>query len=411
VPDASDLNHGVLRGASRPRLLLLERKLDTQGGVAAVAAWTLQALSRDYDLTLLCWKAPNLGAMNRFFGTSLQAGDFKVIATNPMIRGIVALDPDPGSIQSWCVLLRRCQRIQHRYELVLGGELEADFGVPGIQYLVCSAISSLYPRVCHRIDTSGWRRIRSLIRGELRPWMLVARFSFEQMKKNVTLTDSNWIGELVHRAYGIETTTVYPPASGNFARTPWRQREDGFVCVGRLNPDKRIEWIIETLARVRTQFPDLKLHIAGSLDSTPDAGAYRRKVAALTRSNANWVYLHENLSRPDLIELLSRNRYGIHAHTEEHFGIAVAEMLLAGCIPFVYRRGGPAEIVEYDPRLIYASQNEAVERILGMVGDPVIQQETIAKLEKRAPLFTAERFMEGIRTAVASELARRTIQR
>jgi len=399
----------VLPGARRPRLLLIERKLDAQGGVAAVASWILQALSRDYDLTLLCWKSPDLEAMNRFFGTSLQEGDFKVIATNPVIRRIVALDPDPGSIQSWCVLLRRCKRIQHRYDLVLGGELEADFGVPGIQYLVCSAVSSLYPRVWHHMETGAWRRIRSLIRGDLPPWMLIANFSFERMKKNITLTDSNWIGELVQRAYGIETATIYPPASGDFVHRPWAQREDGFICVGRLNPDKRIEWMVETLGRVRTQAPDLQLHIAGSLDATPDAVAYRRKVVALTRSNASWVHLHENLSRADLMELLSRYRYGIHAHKEEHFGIAVAEMVLAGCIPFVYQQGGPAEIIEHDPRLLYASADQAVEKILDMINNRDLQQETITKLEKRASLFSAEQFMEAIRAVVAKELMRRTL--
>jgi glycosyltransferase involved in cell wall biosynthesis len=393
----------------RPRLLLVERKLDTQGGVAAVGAWALQALSRDYDLTLLCWKRPDLDAMNRFFGTSLADGDFKVIATNAIIRRIVALDPDPGSIQSWCVLLRRCKAIQHSYDLVIGAEIEADFGVPGIQYLVCSAVSALYPRVWHNLESGTFSKTRGLIGGGLRPWMMVANFSFDRMKKNVTLTDSNWVGDLVRQTYGIETTTVYPPAGGNFLRRSWSQREDGFVCVGRLHPDKRIEWIIETLARVRAEFPGLRLHIAGSRDDAPDAPAYRRQLLALIRSHASWVELHEDMPRTELVQLLSRNRYGIHAHTEEHFGIAVAEMLLAGLIPFVHHHGGPAEIVEHNPRLIYASADQAVENILAMVSNREMQEQTIARLEKRAQRFTAERFMEEIRAVVAHELMRRKV--
>ena len=387
-----------------PRLLVVERKLDTQGGVAAVGAWTLQALSRDYDVTLLCWKRPDLEAMNRFFGTSLADGDFKVIATHTIIRRIVALDPDPGSIQSWCVLLRRCKAIQHRYDLTVGAEIEADFGVPGIQYLVCSAVSGLYPRVWHNLESGAFSRIRGLIGGKLRPWMMVANFSFDRMKKNLTLTDSNWVGDLVRQTYGIETTTVYPPAGGNFLRPPWSQREDGFVCIGRLHADKRIEWIIDTLARVRAEFPGLRLHIAGSRDDARHAPAYRRQLLSLIRCHASWVELHEDLTRTELIQLLARNRYGIHAHTEEHFGIAVAEMLLAGMIPFVHHHGGPAEIVERDPRLTYASADQAVRNILQMVSNREIQKETIARLAKRAELFTAQRFMDEIRAVVAREL-------
>jgi glycosyltransferase involved in cell wall biosynthesis len=367
----------------------------------------LQALTRDYDVTLLCWKPPDLDATNRFFGTSVQASALKIITIPWVFRRIAEWDPDPGSIQGWCLLMRRCKQLQSQYDLVLGTELEADYGVPGIQYIHSPGLVSFYPPAAATLDRRWWRRCAALLRGELRPWMLVADFSFECMRSNTTLTSSNWIGEVIAKAYRIETETLYPPAGGNFLRAPWEHREDGFVCVGRLSRNKRIEWMIENLARVRVQQPGLKFHIAGSLDSAPDAQPYRRQLLELVRANSQWVQFHENLSREDLLGLLARNRYGIHANLEEHFGIAVAEMMLAGCIPFVYHKGGPVEIVGGDPHLTYTSADDAVGKILQMMSDPALQQGTLERLAARAHLFTVERFMRDVGALVARELTRR----
>jgi glycosyltransferase involved in cell wall biosynthesis len=367
----------------------------------------LQELTPHYDVTLLCWKPPDLAATNRFFGTSLQARAMKIITIPWIFRRIAELDPDPGSIQGWCLLMRRCKQLQSHYDLVLGTELEADYGVPGIQYIHSPGLAAFYPPPASALDPRWWRRCVALVRGELRPWMLLADFSFARMRMNTTLTSSVWIGEVVAKAYAIQTETLYPPAGGNFVRTPWAQRDDGFVCVGRLSRTKRIEWMIDTLARVKAQHPGLKFHIAGSLDSAPDAQTYRRQLAELVRSHSQWVHLHDNLSRDELLCLLARNRYGIHANLEEHFGIAVAEMLLAGSIPFVYHQGGPVEIVGGDPHLTYASSDDAVEKILHMMSDGALQQNTLESLAARAPLFTVERFMRDVRALVARELHRR----
>lgn len=225
----------------------------------------------------------------------------------------------------------------------------------------------------------------------------------------MTLTNSDWVGDLVRKTYGIETVTLYPPAAGGFRRMPWAQRENGFVCIGRINPCKRIEWIVELLDRVRTEIPEVRLHIVGPSDIMPGSHAYRRKLAELFRSNADWVELHENLPREELLELLARNRYGIHAHTDEHFGIAVAEMVLAGCIPFVYDRGGPVEIVGGDSRLLYSSADDAMEKIVRTMTDLPQQENLLTKLAARAQLFSAERFMREVRGIVERALAARQV--
>ena len=226
-PLTSERQSGASACLRRKHLLFVQRE-QPRGGAAAVAAWMMQALIPDYDITLLSWRRPDLRALDLFFGTSLHATELKVITISPWVRRIVELDPDPGSIQDWCVLLRRCKQIRRQYDLVLSAEMEADFGAPGIQYIHFPALTAFYPAQASA-PTLRWRQKgTALVRGALRPWMVVADYSFERMRRNLTLVNSDWIGELVSQAYGIEAVTVYPPAAGEFPPIPWEQREECF---------------------------------------------------------------------------------------------------------------------------------------------------------------------------------------
>jgi hypothetical protein len=92
--------------------------------------------------------------------------------------------------------------------------------------------------------------------------------------------------------------------------------------VGRIDPCKRFEWIIETLARVRSRLPEVRLHIVNPAEILPGTKEYRKSLCSLIRANAEWVDWHEDLSREELIALLSHTRYGIHAHTHAHDPVA-----------------------------------------------------------------------------------------
>jgi hypothetical protein len=97
----------------------------------------------------------------------------------------------------------------------------------------------------------GLRRRSIFSFGELRPWVVLADYSFDRMKQNLTITNSDGIGDLFRSVYGIESVTLYPPADGDFRPLPWSQRENGFVAIGRINVCKRFEWIIETITPER----------------------------------------------------------------------------------------------------------------------------------------------------------------
>ena len=103
--------------------------------------------------------------------------------------------------------------------------------------------------------------------------------------------------------------------------------------------------------------------------------------------------------------LLCESAYGIHARPGEAFGIAIAEMITAGCVPFVPAQGGPAEIVDHNPALVYDTPNEAVEKIDSMLENPSLEAATRAFIEQRAQKSSAESFMRDIRRVVGEFVA------
>ena len=90
---------------------------------------------------------------------------------------------------------------------------------------------------------------------------------------------------------------------------------------------------------------------------------------------------------------------------EEHFGMAPAEMVRAGCIVWVPDAGGQVEIVA-DPRLIYGSVDDAVAKIVRTLRDPGEQAALRAHLAGRWPLFSTDCFMREVRAAVDEAIAR-----
>ncbi len=389
----------------RPRILLVHSRIRPHGGSNGVLVWTLQALRRDFDVTLLTWQPFDLAAMNRYFGTSLEPSDFRVSHVNPAIRRLIELDPDPGTVQPYSYLMRICKKMVNDFDLLFTTHNEADLGAPSMQYVHVPAFAHVYSKVIHSLDVSLTAKLSALGRGTVRPWMLLSNFSFDRMKQNVTIVNSDWTGRWFQHVYQVPTITVYPPAAGEFPNVPWEDREDGFVVIGRLNPNKRSHWCLRVLEIVRRSFPRITLHIIGSTSAFWDEASYYKKLILLIKTNAAWVTLHENVSREKLQQIVSRQRYGMHAMRDEHFGMAPAEMVLAGCIPFVHNSGGPPEIVGQDLRLIYDSAEDAAKKILYVLRSPAEQAHIRAGLALRKDLFRPEAFMAGILREVSRRLS------
>lgn len=376
------------------KLLLIQPNLYYPGGGNTVAVWILEALKSDYALSVLTWAPVSLEHINTFYGTSLKKSDLRVYCLPSIIRRLVELDPDPNSIQGECILMRLGKIMTKKFNVVIMAQGEADLGGRSIQYIHYPWYGHLY-RKLNPAERNTRTHLNALLT-YLRPWRIISGFSFERMKNNLTLVNSNWIGLRVMDDYGIPSITVNPPVAGKFPDVPWEERENGFVCIGRISPEKRYGSIIDILADVRKTGEDVHLHIIGAMGKKRFDREYYKKIRERVVRNASWVYLHENIERSKLIDLITRHKYGVHRMEDEPFGIAIAEMIHGCCIVFAAKFAGPPEIVGEEEQLLFTSNEEAVAKILQVIRQKDLQNGMRRHLDDRKELYSVERFMNQI---------------
>lgn len=367
------------------------------GGGNAVAAWTIQALAPYHAVTVLSFRHPSLSEVDGFYGTDLQAYD---IAWTLPARGLRAVReifervPTPLDVLKRQLLGRAAKQLAPQYDLVIATENELDFGVWGIQYVH-------YPWLTRRAGT-GLRRLLLWPGAPLdlyyRLSFAVSRYDAAAMRRNLTLTNSDWTAGKIVEAHGIRARTLYPPVPEDVAREAlgWEQREHGFVAVGRFATEKRLDRVLDIVAGLRAVGERVHLHLVGSRSA--ESTAVLRRARELP-----WVRVHEDLPRTALLALLGRHRYGLHAMQDEHFGIAVAEMVGAGCLPFVHDSGGQVEVVDR-PELRYRDREDAIGRILSVLRSRSTQERLVSHFAAHGARFSSARFVRELREHVDEAL-------
>lgn len=376
------------------RILAISARSVPLGGGELVAAWMLEALKAEHELSVLAWEPLDLAELNRFYGTALRAEELTMIEPSRYPRTAVVLRERIGlrahPIQRYQMLMWEARRLAAGFDLIMTAFDEADLGGPGIQYI--------HQPWSHHAINAVPVTARD-VRRRLRPWMLLSGYSVQRMRTNLTLTNSRWSAAEIERTLAIPAQVLYPPVPGRFRPRPWEQREQAVAVVSRFVPEKQIEIAIDAIRLLRADGEELRMHLIGSARHSADspyAARLRRYAAA-----EPWLELHEDLSRSELVELLCRCRYGLHPMANEPFGIGVGEMVRAGCIPLTRRSGGAVEIVP-DDRLRFDSPAEAALRLRELAACSQLREEIGAQLERWAEALGEESFARKLRTLVAS---------
>ncbi|MEM4202801.1 MAG: glycosyltransferase [Candidatus Methanomethylicaceae archaeon] len=383
----------------RPRIAVLF-PVFMGGGAEAVCAWILEALKNDYDVTLVTFSQETLiEALNRSYGTSLTPEKIKVL-TIPMSFPFgkqILYSHSAYSFRQFFLMHYYKEKLSGNYDLAISAFNEMDLGKPGIQYVYLPMFgkgSEKLKKIVEHPDSL----IRRLYKEFLRWW---SGYSELRMRTNVTITLSNWMASQIRSLWGIESIVIYPPVLMDFVSVPWEDREDGFVLVARVVPEKRIEVAISILSEVRKRGHDVHLHI---LSGVRDA-EYFSKLKKMTH-DYDWVFWEQRLPRKEYTRMLSIHKYGIHPRKNEQFGIGVAEMVSAGVIPFVPSEGGQREIVGEEPLLIWDTEEEAVIKILEVLSQKKLQQELQRRLQTNVDRWSVSRFKNDIQYMVESFFVR-----
>ena len=395
-------NNGL--GTARPEGEKLKGKLKVAvvhpglgfGGSEAPALWTIEALKADYDLTLISMGDVDLRRLNAYYGTSLALGDFSLrrVPLPVGLRGTAKFAGLKGRFLQGYV-----RRVAPEFDVLISSYGPMDFGKLGLQMIAdFSFVEEWRLELNPSFRTwKAWFYGNTLIRSVyLRLGDCIARSRPEAWKQNVTLANSAWsAGRLLDR-YGIPSQVVYPPVAMDFPTIPYAERDKGFVCLGRVSPEKCVHSVIAILEKVRVRGHDVHLHILGGIDDSD----YAIKVRRLAEQFREWVYLEGWTHGDRKRELLAGHRFGIHARPNEPFGIAVAEMVQAGCLVFVPKGGGQVEIVNH-PALIYADEADAVEKIDAVLACEDEQQKLLDHLRQGSNSFSVKTFVDTMRRVVA----------
>jgi len=370
------------------------------GGSETGPLWSVEALKRDYDVALITGGKVDLPRLNAYYGTDLRPGEVTIHEVR-LPLGLHRTAKFAGL--RGALFTRECRRLAPSFDAVTFHYNPCDFGVPLIQFV---ADFTFAPRLQQTLDPSTstqrrwWYGDTILRRAYLGLCHRLAPSRAENWKKNVTVANSRWTAGLLEREFGLNTRRVqFPPVPGNFPAVSWDERENGFVCVGRVVPEKRMDAVIGILHQVRQHGFDIHLHILGSLDDSP----FAKKVQALASRQRDWVFLEGRVAGKTKRELMARHRFGINGRKSEPFGIAVAELIKAGCLTFVPNGGGQTEIVDHSS-LIFENDDDAIQKIVSVLQNRALQAALAEHLRERSRELSTERFQDGVRSLVAEFL-------
>ena len=209
---------------------------------------------------------------------------------------------------------------------------------------------------------------------------------------SVLLANSRYIAGECERVYGVSPDVLPPPV--NTADLPSDSpvnNRDAVIMVGRLSPRKTQDVGIDIVEKVRNRGHDIELTIVGSSYDDDYTAEIESRV-----SDFEWASYLGRVPRERLADLLTTHRYGLHACRLEHFGIAVAEMVAAGCLPLVPNSGGQVEIVNERPELLWETPDEAARKLSALHSDTSKREQLRADLPDIEDQYGVRRFRAEI---------------
>jgi glycosyltransferase involved in cell wall biosynthesis len=376
-------------------LLIAHLDMDDPGGGTAVFAWSVAALARDYQVTIATLRAAPLERLDQRFGTRLAALQARIVAPNA--SAAAWLFRKPAQMQRLKVLL--LSQLGKRTRLAMGAAFalstsnELDLGARAVQYVH-------FPFSSYRPDVD---RMRGVERGLALAYLkatdgLLARHTRASIQ-NLTLCNSTYTRDHYARTTGQQAEILYPPARSFGSGARFQERALRVVGVGRISAEKRWLEAIALIERVRARGVALELDILGAASGS----AYQTQVQRAAEARP-WVRLGIGLPRSEVAARVGQARFGLHLAIEEHFGIAVAELLSAGCVTFVHDSAGPAEIVS-DRACRFRTLDEAADLLIQANEHEDYARELQERAIERAQLFSEQRFMTELRDWFSSERA------
>lgn len=368
-----------------------------------MGAYMLDVLKRHGEVTLLTLEPFLPARIDEYYGTTLSGAKIHPVIVRDRVLELLQKWGVPCGLVKLHALMRAAKTYlaeQPPFDLVCSGYDEQDFGVPCIQYIHYPW--NLYPRPDAPEGWNDSELLSKVIFFYNYLCRLYSGFSFHRVSQNLTLVNSRWTGEKARTRYpDMDYLVMNPPALAQPLDCNGSRRQERFLSIGRCAPEK--EWIklIEIVKGLRERGHHVGLTLAGSRNSHD----YEQEVRERAAAEGGWVRLDLDFTREELQVLLMTHRYGLHGMREEHYGMAVAELVLGGCLTMVPDDGGQVEIVT-NQALRYSSVEDAVDKFDRVLGSEALKEKLLLEQLSTRSHLTTDRFVEEFDRVVGTALER-----
>eukprot|EP01057_Protomagalhaensia_wolfi_P001034 Protomagalhaensia_wolfi_Nauph_80__1033@NODE_159_length_3373_cov_32_161368_g120_i0_p1_GENE_NODE_159_length_3373_cov_32_161368_g120_i0NODE_159_length_3373_cov_32_161368_g120_i0_p1_ORF_typecomplete_len501_score90_76ALG11_N/PF15924_5/3_9e18Glycos_transf_1/PF00534_20/4_4e03Glycos_transf_1/PF00534_20/2e15Glyco_trans_1_4/PF13692_6/1_2e08_NODE_159_length_3373_cov_32_161368_g120_i0261528 len=163
-----------------------------------------------------------------------------------------------------------------------------------------------------------------------------------------------------------EIVKVLPPVDLSLAEYATGHKDNLVLSIAQFRPEKNHAQQIRAIARLlyKQKIQNTRFCICGSLPSPESEGlaieifrlateccgskarvSYRNHSTGEVHGSQKPQYpsleIHVNIDDAQLTDLKSRAKVGLHTMEDEHFGIVVVDLLVAGAVVVAHRSGGP----------------------------------------------------------------------
>jgi glycosyltransferase involved in cell wall biosynthesis len=152
------------------------------------------------------------------------------------------------------------------------------------------------------------------------------------------IVNSRYMAYIAKRYWNIMPYILQPPIEvRSFISLPRENRFPRIVSIGRLDPDKHYEDIIEAIGKNITLRRSIKVLLLGFMSNSQ----YLLNILKLAKKYNVKLIVEANASEERKREILSSSMIFINSSRYEHFGINVVEAMASGTPVIVHRSGGP----------------------------------------------------------------------
>lgn len=200
-------------------------------------------------------------------------------------------------------------------------------------------------------------------------------------RPDILLANSKNVQQRIKKFYGRDSVVVYPPVDLEPFKRVKRAEGGYFLYLGRLDPHKRVDLIIQTFNQL-----GLPLKVAG----IGRQANYLRKIAK------RQVEVLGEVNEEEKVKLLAGAKALVLAAEDEDFGLTAVEAQAAGTPVIALRKGGYLETVVEGKTGIFFDEltEESLTDVIHRFNDS--NRFNLKDLRKNAEKFSQERFKDQI---------------